>query len=112
MTNATIILNESIRLMNDGILRGTGRFVEIEDQNGNKQQLELPEAIHTYAAWKQIGRQVKRGEKCKARFYIWKQGKGKTAIDEETGEEHQTPGRMFMKESYFFTFDQTEPARA
>ena len=94
------------------MIRGTGRFVEIEDQDGNKQQLELPEAIHTYNAWKQIGRQVKRGEKCKARFYIWKQGKGKTAIDEETGEEHQTPGRMFMKEAFFFTFDQTEAIRA
>lgn len=112
MTNEMIILNESVKLMNDGIIRGTGRYFEVEDQNGNKTTLELPEAIHTYAAWKQIGRQVKRGEKCKARFYIWKQGKGKTVIDEESGEEIEQSGRMFMKEAFFFTFEQTEPVRA
>ncbi|MBQ6611370.1 MAG: hypothetical protein IJH70_13145 [Oscillospiraceae bacterium] len=44
MTNAMIIFNESVKLMEAGKIRGTGRFVEVEDQNGNKQQLELPEA--------------------------------------------------------------------
>lgn len=112
MTNAMIIMNESIRLMNDGILKGTGRFIEIEDQNGNKQKLELPETIHTYNTWKQIGRQVKRGEKCKARFHIWKQSKGRTITDEETGKETEQPGRMFLKEAFFFTIDQTEPITA
>ena len=112
MTNAMIILNESVRLMNAGIIKGTGRYFEMEDQNGNKKQLELPEALHTYAVWKQNGRQVKRGEKCKARFCIWKQGKSKTTINKETGEETEIPGRMFLKESFFFTFDQTEPIKA
>ena len=112
MTNQMIILNESVKLMERGIIQGTGRFVEVEDQNGSKKQLELPEAMHTYNTWKQLGRQVKRGEKCKARFHIWKQGKGKTVTDEETGEEQQTPGKMFLKEAFFFTFDQTEPIKA
>ena len=112
MTNKQIIFSAAQSLAEQGIIGYTGRVFEYVDDAGNKQTVKETEAIHTYAAWKQIGRQVKKGEKCKGRFYIWKQGKGKTAIDEETGEEHQTPGRMFMKEAFFFTFDQTEPARA
>lgn len=111
MTNAMIILNESVKLMEKGILKGTGRFVEVEDQNGNKKTLEIPEQIHTYAAWKTYGRQVKKGEKCKARFNIWKQGKGRTVVDEETGEEIEKAGKMFLKEAFFFTLDQTEPCK-
>lgn len=55
MTNASIILNESIRLMNEGVLTGTGRFVEVENDDGTTERLELPEEIHTFNAWKQRG---------------------------------------------------------
>lgn len=34
MTNATIILNESFRLMEEGKLHGSGQFAEIETENG------------------------------------------------------------------------------
>ena len=111
MTNAMIILLESVKLMENGIISGTGKFAEIErkTESGTETvKIELPEEIHTYAAWKARGRQVKRGEKCKARFCIWKQGKGKTVIDED-GNETEKAGRMFMKESFFFTIAQTEP---
>ena len=55
MTNAAIILGESIRLMNDGILKGTGRFLDVVNEDGSTSKLELPEEIHTFNAWKQRG---------------------------------------------------------
>lgn len=112
MTNAQIIFNASISLMENGVIKGTGRFFEYEDENGEKQRLEEPEALHTYAAWKERGRVVKKGEKCKARIDIWKQGKPRTVKNPETGEEEQHEGQMFMKTAYFFTLEQTEPITA
>lgn len=105
MTNAQIVLMESVKLMEEGIIKGTGRKMIIENAEGEKREIEEPEAIHTFASWKEHGRQVKKGEHAIASFVIWKQGKGKT--DEETGEEKE--GRMFMKKAFFFTEAQTEP---
>ena len=107
-----IILWKSVELMNSGIIKGTGQYITVEDAAGNKKQLEMPESIHTYAAWKSIGRQVKRGEKCKARFTIWKAGKGKTSGNDENDDTKPEKTRMFMKEAFFFTIDQTEPIKA
>lgn len=107
MTNAQIIFNASVQLMKDGVIKGTGRFVTLD----NGETLELPESLHTYAAWKTCGRQVKRGEKCKARFYIWKQAKAKSGNDENDDQKPEKT-RMFWKEAFFFTFDQTEPCKA
>lgn len=106
MTNAQIIFNASIELMNDGIIKGTGRFFEYEDENGETKKLEEPEALHTYARWQELGRQVKKGEKAKAGLMIWKQGKAYTTKE---GEEKE--GKMFMKKAFFFTLEQTEPAK-
>ena len=110
MTNAQIIFNASVDLMNDGVIKGTGRFFTYEDENGETKTLEEPEALHTFAAWKDYGRQVKKGEKCKARIDIWKQGKAYTKKNED-GSEEEKAGRMFMKTAYFFTIDQTEPIK-
>lgn len=43
MTNAAIILDESVRLMNDGILKGTGRFLDVVNEDGSTEKLEIPE---------------------------------------------------------------------
>lgn len=51
-TNGTIILLESMKLMEQGILVGTGEMIVYEDENGNKKQVEMPEPIHTYQKWK------------------------------------------------------------
>ena len=107
MTNAQIIFNASVQLMKDGVIKGTGRVFQFEDDAGNIIELEEPEALHTFQSWKEQGRSVKNGEKCKARIQIWKQGKPYATKD---GEEKE--GRMFMKTAYFFTFDQTEPLKA
>ena len=109
MTNAQIIMNESVRLLEEGILKGTGNMLTMKciDQDGNEfeKQIEEPEQIHTYAIWKQLGRQVKKGQKAVTTIVIWKHVNGKK--NEETGEEAEA--KMFMKKSSFFTIDQTEP---
>lgn len=102
-------MNESINLLENGIIKGTGRMFEaiIIDKDGNetKKLVEEPEAIHTYAMWKQLGYQVKKGEKAKASFTIWKCVAGKKA-DEESDQEPDN--KMFMKKAHFFTIDQVE----
>jgi hypothetical protein len=111
MTNAQIIFNQSVALMENGIIKGTGRFFTYEDENGEKKQLEEPEPLHTFARWKEYGRQVKKGEHAKASFMIWKAGQAKTEADpNEASEEPQI--RMFMKKAFFFTLDQTEEIKA
>lgn len=108
MTNAQIIFQESLNLMENGVIKGTGRMFEavVVDKDGNetKQMVEEPEAIHTYATWKSLGYQVKKGEKAKASFTIWKYTEGKK--QEESDEEPE--GKMFMKKAHFFTMDQVE----
>lgn len=116
MTNQEIIFQESIKLMKNGILKGTGEFVTIQDEQG-KRDIELPEEIHTFQHWKQLGYQVKKGEKAKAQFSIWKHTV--KMLDENTDNEAVNKmnkniniqgGKtsMFMKLSSFFTVDQVE----
>ena len=105
MTNAMIILMESIKLMEEGKLNGTGNFVEVETQDGKK-QLEIPEPIHTYAKWKELGYQVRRGEKSEIKIQVWKY-RGKIQHDEESGEDVET-GKCFMKVASFFTRAQVD----
>ena len=108
MTNAQIIFNASVKLMEDGVIKGTGRVFCFEDENGERHELEEPEALHTFAVWKEMGRVVKKGEKARAAIQIWKQGKSYTTTNKETGEQEEKEGRMFMKTAYFFTLEQTE----
>lgn len=105
MTNAMIVLNESVRLMEEGVLEGTGRFVEIENEDGTTTKLELPEEIHTFAAWKARGYKVKKGEHAIAKFPIWKYT-NKT-VENEDGEEEKKEN-MFLKVSAFFKCSQVE----
>lgn len=110
MTNAAIILDESIRLMNDGILKGTGRFLDVVNEDGSTSKLELPEEIHTFNAWKQRGFCVKKGEHAVASFSIWKYIKGKEADDlPDTEESQKTGGYCRLKLSHFFTAAQVQP---
>ena len=120
MTNATIILNESIRLMEEGKLNGSGQFAEIETENG-KQTIELPEAIHTFNGWKSRGYKVKKGEHSSIKFPIWKHttktadtDTGNAELDAMNAQINAQGGesRMFMKTAAFFTFAQVEPIKA
>lgn len=109
MTNVQIIFQNQLELMESGIIKGTGRMMEavVIDKDGNetKQMIEEPEAIHTYAIWKSLGYQVRKGEKAKASFTIWKCVAGKK--NEEESEE-VPENKMFMKKAHFFTLDQVE----
>lgn len=117
MTNAMIILNESVKLMEEGVLGGTGVFMEVEDAEGNKKELEMPEEIHTFAVWKSMGYSVKKGEHAIAKFPIWKYtakmldtNTGNAETDKMNEEINNQGGKtnMFMKVAAFFKYSQVE----
>lgn len=100
MTNEAIIMEESLRLVEQGVLATTGKKVKTIDGI----ELELPEAIHTFQKWKELGFSVKKGEKAIAKFPIWKHSSKTVEVDGE--EEVKTS--MFMKTAAFFKFSQVE----
>lgn len=100
MTNAQIILLESIKLLNDGVLNSTGRLFKTEDGK----EFAEPEPIHTFQAWKALGYSVKKGEKAIAKFPIWKYTSKKVEVE---GKEEEK-SNMFMKTAAFFKFSQVE----
>ena len=106
MTNAEIIMRESFDLMKHGVLKTTGRFLTQVLEDGSKVSVPEPEPIHTYAGWKDLGYQVKKGEHAKATFPVWKYSGKK---DEETGEE--VNGKCYLRKAFWFTFDQVEAVR-
>lgn len=114
MTNAMIIFNESVRLMEEGTIKGTGKFIEIEKEDGTTERLEMPEDIHTFNGWKERGYSVKKGEKAIAKFPIWKYTEKEKAEEEKTGNplEDAPITHMFMKMSAFFSFTQVERNKA
>ena len=91
MTNAQIIFNASMELVEQG------KLAMVDD---------MPEPIHTFQAWKALGYCVKKGEKSEIKITIWKH-KSKVEKNEETNEEIQKSS-MFMKTASFFRFDQVE----
>ena len=128
MTNAQIILSNSIDLMKKGILNGTGKFFEVIDENGKKITIEIPEEIHTFQAWKSLGYCVKKGERAVCIFPIWKcvenyqKRKNKNNNEkqdsskpednqkkkEEDNENSEITKSMFMKNAHFFKASQIE----
>ena len=120
MTNAQIILIESIRLMEEGILKGSGQFVEIETDKGTK-TVELPEEIHTFKGWKELGYSVKKGEKSAIKFAIWKHTRkmletntGNSELDKMNANINDQGGHtnMFMKTASWFTAAQVEKVKS
>lgn len=61
----------------------------------------VTEEVHTYAKWKSMGYQVKRGSKALFKTTIWKYAKKK----DENGDEE---ARIFMKSASFFGRSQVE----
>ena len=106
MTNQMIILTESIKLMEAGILKPTGEKIVVETDEGKK-ELDVPEIIHTYQKWKQLGYQVKKGQKAIAQFPVWKYTNKKTKDNDNTDGEKEN-GYCFLKVSSFFKQEQVE----
>ena len=113
MTNEMIILKESVKLMENGVIKGTGEFMKVEEADGTIKAVEMPEAIHTFQAWKSLGYKVKKGEKAVAKFPIWKYTKKEKPAEELTGNplEDAPITNMFMKVAAFFTVSQVEPVK-
>lgn len=110
MTNKMIILLERIKLMEQGILKGTGVKITVDNEDGTKKELDVPEEIHTYQTWKAMGYQVKKGSKAVAQFPIWKHtSKQLDELDDEGNPKEKT--NMFMKVSSWFTREQVEEAK-
>lgn len=109
MTNEQIIFNNSVILMEKGIIGTTGRTFEVENEEGTKKTIQEPEPIHTYGAWKSRGYTVKKGQKAIAKFPIWRhQGAGKRK-NRNTGEEEDTAEKMYLTDAFFFSKSQVEP---
>ena len=121
MTNNDIIFAESLRLMAEGKLRGTGQFMTIQREDGTTEAVEIPEVIHTFNGWKAAGYKVKKGERSDIRITIWKhtarmlsEDTGDEATDAMNAEINREGGqtRMFMKTAAFFTAAQVEPIKS
>ena len=106
MTNEVIILQKRFEMMEAGLLGTTGRYITMENENGEKRQVLEPEEIHTFTAWKELGFSVKKGEIAAAKVMIWKYTVKKAQTEEEQDKE-----KMFMKLASFFTPEQVEPIR-
>lgn len=68
----------------------------------------IEEPAHTYTKWKQLGFQVRKGEKAAFKTSIWKHT---TKVVERDGKEEEQ-GRMFMKTAAFFTLSQVDKVTA
>ena len=113
MTNAMIILLESVKLMEAGVIQPTGVKIMVDDGNGGKKELDMPEEIHTFAGWKSRGFKVKKGEKAVAKFPVWtykvSMSKKEAQLVDDDAEDHiEGAGKMYMKISAFFTRGQVE----
>lgn len=109
-TNAQIILMEQLKLVDAGILKYTGNIIEaVNPMTGEVEEFPEIQPIHTYARWRELGYQVKKGEKAVASFPIWKYSKRKPKNMDE--EEAQAKGFCFMKLSYWFTEEQVMPIK-
>ena len=112
MTNRMIVLLKSIELMEQGIIKGSGEFQEMEI-NGEVKRYEIPEEINTYKRWQEMGYQVNKGEKSFIKFQIWNYSKGKkneTADSTETN--RNQGGKCYMKMAAFFTRSQVHVMEA
>lgn len=111
MTNAQIIFQNRVFLMEHGLLKGVeGQMITWTDEEGTR-EIQMPEEIHTFQTWKSMGYQVQKGEHAVAKFPVWKFKASKKKGDEQEAGDDEEPqtGRCFMKVAFFFTADQVKP---
>ena len=108
MTNEQIIMSNRVFLMEEGLIGGTGETFLFKDEDGNEREVEVPEEIHTYKAWKKLGFFVKKGEHSVARFPIWQKSSKKAKGDEDEEGEPDKSGKYYKKVAFFFTRAQVE----
>ena len=103
MTNEEIVTRESIALMKQGILASIGKVDGI-DSDGNKTEIDMPEPIHTYQEWKELGYQVKKGEHAVAKFAVWKPTKQKKTDEDKV----EAKPIFFLANASWFKSSQVE----
>ena len=109
MTNAMIIFKESQKLAEAGKINYTGRTFKAMNMAGEEVEYKETEEIHTFAAWKDQGYKVKKGQHAVAQFPIWKYTSKIDTIPMEDGTEHEFENsKMFMKKASFFSRSQVE----
>lgn len=111
MTNEQIILNVRLQLMEEGKIGSTGRFFEMQGQDGTLKKVPEPEEIHSFSRWKECGYGVKKGEKAIAKIEIWKYAECKKTDDGKSEADEKTKERIFKKSAFFFSASQVEPLR-
>lgn len=107
MTNSMIIMIETQKLAEEGLLQYTGKIIKGVNAMGEEVEYKEIEPIHTFKGWKKLGYVVKKGEKSKIKFPIWFYKKGKK-IENEDGEEVEGRGNCYMKTAAWFTFSQVQ----
>lgn len=113
MTNKEIIFTESLKAFEEGLLKETGRKITVTLPDGTQKEINELEEIHTFNGWKERGYSVKKGEKSKIKFPIWKYTAKKIEVENKNGEKEETEKtNMFLKMSAFFTSAQVEPIKA
>lgn len=108
MTNAMIMMVETQKLAEAGVLKYTGKIFTGVNVLGEEVQIQEVEPIHTVKIWNRLGYKVKRGEHAKAKFAIWFYQKGKKPKDEDEEKAMQKGGKCYMKTASWFTAEQVE----
>lgn len=67
--------------------------------------INIDTPLHTYAKWKELGYQVKKGEKSQHKITIWKHTTKKVV---DANNEEIDKSKCFPKTSAFFTLEQVE----
>ena len=124
MDNATIVLEERIRMMQEGKIGSTGRTIDIKTTDGSTKTIPEPEPLLTYDVWKQYGFVVKRGEHATAVIEIWmpkKNRSGKKKSEEKSDESSSSDDKtvissekqdFYKKKAFFFRMCQVEKQKA
>lgn len=109
LTNQMIVLTQALALAEAGKIGYAGNTLTVEI-DGEEKELREPEQIHTYARWKAMGYQVRKGERAIAKFKVWKHVAGKKKNDDSEEEKTAGRGKMILKQAAFFSFAQVDPA--
>ena len=104
MTNEQIIYENSVALMKQGVLKCAGQVPFIDEATGETKMVDMPECIHTFQGWKELGYKVKKGEHHVAEFAIWSPSKRKPKDDED----EKPQRRMYLRKAFWFTSAQVE----
>ena len=73
MKNDDIILEERLHLLDEGILKRTGRKIKFKPSYSDKEMIWAePEEIHTLKYWEKQGYKLKDDEKPITTIKIWK----------------------------------------